>query len=69
MRIDFEDLKVPDGCADKMQVTPSKDGKALVLEFKIAEGMPKGSVRGKVVVALNHPAAPVKEFRFNGFVR
>lgn len=68
-KIEIADLKTPDNQSDKVVVTPSKDGKALVLEIKVAEGMPRGTVRGKVKVTLNHPAAPMKEFLFNGFVR
>ncbi|HLU38520.1 MAG TPA: hypothetical protein VK081_03990, partial [Planctomycetota bacterium] len=67
--IEFQDLKVPEGHTDKLQVTPSKDGKTLVLEIKVIEGMPKTSLRGKIIVKLNHPAAPEKVFQFNGFVR
>jgi len=67
--IEIEDLQAPEGFKDKVVVTPSKDGKALVVEIKIAEGMPRATVRGKVKVHLNHPAAPLKEFLFNGFVR
>ncbi|MEZ5965174.1 MAG: DUF1573 domain-containing protein [Planctomycetota bacterium] len=67
--IEIEGLQVPEGFADKVIVTPTKDGKSVVVEIKIAEGMPRSTVRGKVKVMLNHPAAPVKEFLFNGFVR
>jgi hypothetical protein len=65
----LEDVQVPAEFKDKLQVTPTKDGKALVVEIKVAEGMPRTTVRGKVKVMLNHPAAPMKEFLFNGFVR
>lgn len=69
VKIDLEDLQIPEGSRDKLVVSASKDGKALVIEIKIAEGMPRSTVRGKVKVSLNHPAAPLKEFLFNGFVR
>ncbi len=69
VKIDLEDLQIPEGSRDKLVVSTSKDGKALVIEIKIAEGMPRSTVRGKVKVTLNHPAAPLKEFLFNGFVR
>lgn len=69
VKIEVEDLQVPDGYADKLIITPSKDGKALVVEIKVAEGMPRTTVRGKVKITLNHPAAPLKEIMFNGFVR
>lgn len=69
VKIDIEDLQVPEGHAGDVSVTPSKDGKSLVLEIKVAAGMPRSTVRGKVKVHLNHPAAEMKEFLFNGFVR
>ncbi len=69
VKYEFEELKVPDGCLDKLQVTTKKEDKALVIDFGIADGMPRAIIRGKLKVTLNHPAAPTKEFLFNGFVR
>lgn len=67
--IEIFDLQVPEGQADKVVVTPTKNGKDLQIEIKVEKGMPRATIRGKVRVHLNHPAAPVKEFMFNGFVR
>lgn len=50
-------------------VTPHKDGKVIKILIEISPDAPKRLVRGDLVVHLNHPAARVQEFQFNGFVR
>ena len=50
-------------------VEQEKQGKALKLTIKISPDTPRQMIRGDLVVKLNHPAAEVQEFQFNGFVR
>lgn len=42
---------------------------AVRVEVIVSPDAPRAVVRGKVVIQLNHPAAPTKELMFNGFVR
>lgn len=69
VKYEFEDVKVPDGSLDKLVVVSKHEDKTLVVDFGIADGMPRAIIRGKLKLYLNHPAAPMKEFLFNGFVR
>lgn len=46
-----------------------KQGKALKLIIRISPDTPRQMIRGDIVVKLNHPAAEIQEFQFNGFVR
>ena len=69
VKYEFEDVKVPDGGLYKLLVVTTMEDKTLVIDFGIADGMPRAIIRGKLKLTLNHPAAPMKEFLFNGFVR
>ena len=62
---------------DRVSVEPgmvsfasSKDQKSLVVELSISPEVKKNTVvRGTLKIHLNHPACPLKEVQFTGFVR
>jgi hypothetical protein len=56
--------------ADVVQFAHHKQGKEVLVDIKIAPEVKKDQiVRGLLKIHLNHPASPVKEVHFTGFVR
>jgi hypothetical protein len=56
--------------ADVVQFSHHKQGKEVLVDIKIAPEVKKDQiVRGLLKIHLNHPASPVKEVHFTGFVR
>ena len=54
---------------DSLQFSHRKDGNDVKVVISVAKGMEPAYFTGVLKVHLNHPAAPVKEVMFNGFVR
>jgi len=54
---------------DFLSATSRHDGNKLIVELTIADNVPKGLVKGDLVVELDHPLIREKRIMFNGFVR
>lgn len=52
-----------------LSATSRHDGNKLIVELTIADNVPKGLVKGDLVVELDHPLIREKRIMFNGFVR
>lgn len=54
---------------DFLSATSRHDGNKLIVELTIANNVPKGLVKGELVIELDHPQVREKRIMFNGFVR
>lgn len=55
---------------NQVQFTTSKDQNSLVIQLNVSPDVKRNTpVRGTLKIHLNHPACPLKEVQFTGFVR